>query len=72
MLGEVPDKRACLRSPGQVLKPGGRLAFVEMLPDPDRFSVRQLRDLAEPEDFEFVEATGNPWQHIVQFRTAGT
>lgn len=69
VIGEVPDKRACLHSLGQVLKPGGRLVFVEMLPDPDRFSVRPLRDLAEPENFEFVEATGNPWQHIVHFRT---
>lgn len=48
VIGEVPDKRACLRSLGQVLKPGGRLVFVEMFPDPDRLSVRELRDLAEP------------------------
>ncbi|HYB83072.1 MAG TPA: methyltransferase domain-containing protein, partial [Mycobacterium sp.] len=47
VIGEVPDKQACLRSLGQVLKPGGRLVFVEMFPDPDRLSVRQLRDLAE-------------------------
>jgi len=68
VIGEVPDKQACLRSLGQVLKPGGRLVFVEMFPDPDRLSVRQLRDLAERENFEFVEATGNRWETIVGFR----
>jgi ubiquinone/menaquinone biosynthesis C-methylase UbiE len=68
VIGEVPDKQACLRSLGQVLKPGGRLVFVEMVPDPDRLSVRQLRELTEPENFEFIEATGNRWEHIVHFR----
>ena len=69
--GEVPDQQACLRSLGQVLKPGGRLVFVEMFPDPDRLSVRELRDLVEPENFEFVEATGNRWEDVVRFRRVG-
>jgi hypothetical protein len=51
-----------------VLKPGGRLVFVEMFPDPDRLSVRELRDLAEPENFEFVEASGNRWETMARFR----
>jgi ubiquinone/menaquinone biosynthesis C-methylase UbiE len=70
VIGEVPDKQACLRSLGQVLKPGGRLVFLEAFPDPDRLSVRELRDLAEPENFAFVEATGNRWQTIAGFRNA--
>ena len=68
VIGEVPDKPACIRALGRVLKPGGRLVFVEMFPDPDRLSVRQLRDLAEPEGFQFAEATGNRWEDIVAFR----
>ena len=68
VIGEVPDKPACIRALGRVLKPGGRLVFVETLFDPDRLSVRQLRDLAEPEGFEFVEATGNRLEDIVGFR----
>jgi ubiquinone/menaquinone biosynthesis C-methylase UbiE len=70
VIGEVPDKQACLRSLGQVLKPGGRLVFVEAFPDPDRLSVRELRDLAEPENFEFVGATGNRWETVAHFRNA--
>jgi hypothetical protein len=53
------------------LKPGGRLVFAETFPDPDRLSVQQLRDLAEPENFEFVEATGNWWCDVVSFRNRG-
>ncbi len=68
VIGEVPDKQACLRSLGQALKPGGRLVFVEMFPDPDRLSVEELRDLVEPENFEFVEASGNRWETIARFR----
>jgi ubiquinone/menaquinone biosynthesis C-methylase UbiE len=72
VIGEVPDKQACLRSLGRVLKPGGRLVFAETYPDPDRLSVQELRDLAEPENFEFVEATGNRWRDVVTFRNRGS
>ncbi|MGB6512293.1 class I SAM-dependent methyltransferase [Mycobacterium sp.] len=71
VIGEVPDKQTCLRSLRRVLKPGGRLVFAETFPDPDRLSVQQLRDLAEPENFEFVEATGNWWCDVVSFRNRG-
>ncbi len=68
VIGEVPDQQACVRSLGRVLKPGGRLVFLEMFPDPDRLSERELRDLAEPEGFEFVEKSGNRLKDIVTFR----
>ncbi|WP_424740332.1 class I SAM-dependent methyltransferase [Mycobacterium sp.] len=72
VIGEVPDQHASVRWLSRVLKPGGRLVFVEMFPDPDRLSVQELRDLAEPEEFGFVEATGNRLQGIVTFRRTGT
>jgi ubiquinone/menaquinone biosynthesis C-methylase UbiE len=68
VIGEVPDKQACIRSLARVLKPGGRLVFAETFPDPDRLSVQELRDLAEPESFEFIKATGNRWHDVVCFR----
>jgi ubiquinone/menaquinone biosynthesis C-methylase UbiE len=68
VIGEVPDKPACIRSLGRVLKPGGQLVFAETFPDPDRMSVRELRDLVEPENFVFVQATGNRWHDVVRFR----
>jgi ubiquinone/menaquinone biosynthesis C-methylase UbiE len=68
VIGEVPGKQACIRSLARVLKPGGQLVFFETFPDPDRLGVRELRDLAEPENFDFVAATGNRWHDIVRFR----
>jgi ubiquinone/menaquinone biosynthesis C-methylase UbiE len=68
VIGEVPDKQACIRSLARVLKPGGQLVFFETFPDPDRLSVQELRDLAEPENFDFVAVTGNRWHDIVRFR----
>lgn len=64
----MPDKPACSRSLGRVLKPGGQLVFAEAFPDPDRMSIRELRDLVEPENLELVQATGNRWHDMVRFR----
>lgn len=70
VLGEVPDKPACIRSLRRVLRPGGRLVFAETFPDPDRLSVQDLRDLVEPAGFQFVSATGNRWRDVVVFSNA--
>jgi ubiquinone/menaquinone biosynthesis C-methylase UbiE len=68
VLGEVPDKRACARSLGRVLRPGGLLVFVEAFPDPDRLSVAMLRDLVETEGFIYEGHAGTPWRDVVRFR----
>lgn len=72
VLGEVPDKSACVRSLARVLRPGGLLVFVEGFPDPDRQSVSTLRELAEPEGLAFDRATGTAWRDVVQFRRVPT
>ncbi len=68
VLGEVPDKSACVRSVARVLKPGGLLVFLEMFPDPDRLSVQTLRQVAEAADFDLVDAKQSPWKDIVRFK----
>jgi ubiquinone/menaquinone biosynthesis C-methylase UbiE len=68
VLGEVPDKSACIRSLARVLKPGGLLVFLEMFPDPDRLRVHTLRDLAEAGDFAFLDAEESFWRDIVRFK----
>lgn len=67
VIGEVPDKEACIRSLGQVLKPGGRLVFHEIFLDPDRLGIKELRTLTEPRGFAFASATGSRWRDIVEF-----
>lgn len=71
VIGEVPDKAACLRSLARVVKPAGSLVFLEGFPDPDRLSVAELRELAEPEGFSFRDSTGTIWQDIVRFDRLG-
>jgi ubiquinone/menaquinone biosynthesis C-methylase UbiE len=71
VIGEVSDTPACIRSLRRVLKPGGRLVFVETFPDPDRLSVQDLRHLVEPSGFQFLSATGNRWHDVVVFSNAG-
>lgn len=70
VIGEVPDKHACLRSLARVVKPAGLLVFHEAFPDPDRLSVSELRQLAEPAGFEFVDARGGRWKNVVRFRNS--
>lgn len=72
VIGEVPDTKTCVQSLHRVLRPGGRLVFAELAGDPDRLTVQQLRDLAEPLGFEFVTATGNRWEELVRFRSVDT
>ena len=67
VIGEVPDRAACIRSMRQVLKPGGRLVFEEIFLDPDRLSVADLRALVEPEGFALAAANGSRWRDIVEF-----
>ncbi|QCH24476.1 Ubiquinone/menaquinone biosynthesis C-methyltransferase UbiE [Mycobacteroides salmoniphilum] len=67
VIGEVPDKTACIRSLHKALKPGGRLVFQEIFLDPDRLGISELRTLTEPEGFAFSSATGSRWRDIVEF-----
>ena len=68
VIGEVPDKDACLRSLARIVKPGGVLVFHESFPDPDRLTLTELRALAEPHGFELAIARGNRWKDVVVFR----
>jgi SAM-dependent methyltransferase len=68
VIGEVPDKQACVRSLAVVLKPGGKLVFHEAFPDPDRLSVAELRALCEPAGFVLDRSEESRWKDIVRFR----
>jgi ubiquinone/menaquinone biosynthesis C-methylase UbiE len=72
VLGEVPDKSACVRSLARVLRPDGLLVFVEGFPDPDRLSTSTLRELAEPNGFAFERSDGSSFRDVVRFRRSST
>lgn len=55
VLGEVPDKPAALGELRRVLKPSGKLTFVEMLGDPDYMAVDTMRDLCRAFGFALLD-----------------
>jgi hypothetical protein len=67
VIGEVPDRTACVRALARILRPGGVLTFFEEFLDPDRFSATRLRALVEPEGFTFLDTQGNRWHDTVRF-----
>ncbi len=67
VIGEVPDKSSCIRSLARVVKPGGRLVFVEGFPDPDRLNVRELQGLAESAGVTLLDTRGTRWQDPIRF-----
>jgi ubiquinone/menaquinone biosynthesis C-methylase UbiE len=70
VIGEVPDRNRCVQELGRVLKPGGLMVFHEEFPDPDRLSIPELRALAEPQGFHYVDARESRWRDTVRFRMA--
>lgn len=72
VLGEVPDRVACVRELQRVLRPGALAVFVEAFPDPDRLSVAALRELMEPRGFVLHSWEGSSWRDVVQFRRIQT
>jgi hypothetical protein len=61
--------------PAKVVTTASNVALTRLYVDspragnrPDRLSVRHLRDLAEPANFDFVEATGSRFSDVVVFR----
>lgn len=68
VLGEVPEKRECVRSLFRVLRPGGVAVFHEQLPDPDIFKLSTLKALVESAEFRFVRSWGRWYNYTAAFR----
>ena len=68
VLGEVPDRPACLRETCRVLEPGALLSVTEQRPDPDFIAREELDALVPDAGFEFVEAWRPPRGYTANFR----
>jgi ubiquinone/menaquinone biosynthesis C-methylase UbiE len=68
MLGEVPDRDACVAECRRVLRSGGVVLFAETRRDGDFIRRKELRSLVEPHDFELDEVHGWSWEYTARFR----
>lgn len=68
VLGEIPDKRQCLREIHRVLRPGGLLSNTEQPGDPDFIPMSEIRTLVEKEGFRFKRAYGRGRNYTIGFR----
>ena len=68
VLGEVPEPSACLRSIKGLLRPSGRVAVHEHLPDPDFVPIPSLKRLCGSVGFEFRRYEGSWWNYTAVFQ----
>ena len=69
-LGEVRDRKACLKSIKCVLRPGGVLSVSEHFPAPDFVSMNALVSLANPAGFTLERRYGTILAYSANFRVA--
>lgn len=68
MLGEVPDRDACVAECRRVLRSGGAVVLAETRRDGDFIRRKELRSLVEPHGFELEEIHGWSWEYTARFR----
>jgi ubiquinone/menaquinone biosynthesis C-methylase UbiE len=66
VLGEIPDQKKAMKEIKRVLKPGGRLAITELLPDPHYRLKSTVVKLGEEAGFEVDEISGHFWNYCVR------
>lgn len=68
MLGEVPDRGACLAEVRRVLRVDGEVTIAETRRDSDFIALDDLRELALTQRLAFVDRRGIGWQYTARFR----
>lgn len=68
VIGEIPAARDAIRAFYDVLKPGGRLMFSELLLDPDFPLPSTLRRWGQAADWEPLSLEGNLLHYTLTFQ----
>lgn len=67
VIGEIPEPVRAMREIHRQLKPGGTLAFSELLPDPDYPLARTLERQARSAGFRLKQRSGNFFSYTLVF-----
>lgn len=67
MLGEVPDRRKCIRELHRVLRPGGLLSVSEQAYDPHFINISEMKSLIG-KAFRFERSFGTSRNYTANFR----
>ncbi|WP_136800019.1 class I SAM-dependent methyltransferase [Desulfosediminicola ganghwensis] len=68
VLGEVDNKDTYLKEIYRVLKEGGILSISELVGDPDKISVEDLKSLVAKYGFTVFQVFGNKYNYTINFR----
>jgi ubiquinone/menaquinone biosynthesis C-methylase UbiE len=68
VIGEIPEPERALGEFHRVLKPGGKLAFSEILLDPDYPRIGNLISLTQSAGFQLEGKVGNFFNYTIRFR----
>jgi len=68
VLGEVPDRAACVAEVARVVCPGGSVVVVESRRDSDFVDLAELRRLFEDRGFALLDRRGIAWEYTARFR----
>lgn len=68
VLGEVPDRAACLREIRRVLRGDGLLSLTEQVGDPHFIAMPEILSLAQAAGFRCCAKYGIRWNYTVNFR----
>jgi ubiquinone/menaquinone biosynthesis C-methylase UbiE len=70
VIGEIPEPRRAIAEIHRLLKPGGTLAFSELLQDPDYPRASSLIKMVQPRGFHLVRRLGNFFAYTLVFEKA--
>lgn len=68
VIGEVENKEAYIKGFDRILKPGGILSISELVGNPDKLTVNEMKALLRNTNLEFCKLYGNRINYTVNFK----